>query len=130
MTAATRNQFDFITFLDQLEAEIPAGQRVIAILDNLSTHKTEAVRSWLDAHPRWRFVFTPKHASWLNQVELFFSTLARRLLKHGAFTRPARPRRPDAHLRRALQPHRQAVRPDIHRQGARPMTDITSRSDH
>ena len=88
MTAATRNQFDFITFLDQLEAEIPAGQRVIAILDNLSTHKTEAVRSWLDAHPRWRFVFTPKHASWLNQVELFFSILARRLLKHGAFTSP------------------------------------------
>ena len=88
MTAATRNQFDFITCLDQLEAEIPVGQRVIAILDNLSTHKTEAVRSWLDAHPRWRFVLTPKHASWLNQVELFFSILARRLLKHGAFTSP------------------------------------------
>jgi hypothetical protein len=62
MTAPTRNQFDFIAFLDQLEAEIPAHRQVIAVLDNLSTHKTQAVGAWLDAHPRWRFVFTPKHA--------------------------------------------------------------------
>ena len=88
MTAATRNQFDFIAFLDQLEAEIPAGQQVIAVLDNLSTHKTEAVQAWLDEHPRWRFVFTPKHASWLNQVEIFFSILTRRLLKPGQFASP------------------------------------------
>lgn len=89
MTAPTRNQFDFIAFLDQLEAEIPADQRVIAVLDNLSTHKTQAVEAWLKAHPRWQFVFTPKHASWLNQVEMFFSILARRLLKHGQFSDPS-----------------------------------------
>jgi transposase len=88
MTAPTRNQWDFIAFLDRLEAEIPAGQQVIAVLDNLSTHKTQAVSGWLDEHPRWRFVFTPKHASWLNQVEMFFSILARRQLKHGQFTGP------------------------------------------
>jgi transposase len=88
MTAPTRNQWDFIAFLDQLEAEIPAGQQVVAILDNLSTHKTQAVQAWLDAHPRWQMVFTPKHASWLNQVEIFFSILTRRLLKHGQFTSP------------------------------------------
>ncbi len=88
MTAPTRNQFDFIAFLDQLESEIPADQQVIAVLDNLSTHKTQAVKAWLDAHPRWQFVFTPKHASWLNQVEMFFSILARRLLRHGQFTSP------------------------------------------
>ena len=58
------------------------------MLDNLSTHKTQAVQSWLAEHPRWRFVFTPKHASWLNQVEMFFSILARRLLRHGQFTDP------------------------------------------
>jgi transposase len=85
MTSATRNRWDFMAFLEQLEAEIPAGQRVIAILDNLSTHKTKDVEDWLAEHPRWRFVFTPKHASWLNQVECFFSILARRL-RHGAFT--------------------------------------------
>lgn len=86
MTAATRNRFDFIAFLDQLEAAVPAGQKVVAILDNLSTHKTQEVEDWLAQHPRWEFVFTPKHASWLNQVEIFFSILARRLLRHGAFT--------------------------------------------
>ncbi|MGH2744313.1 MAG: IS630 family transposase [Gammaproteobacteria bacterium] len=88
MTAPTRNQFDFIAFLNQLEDEIPAGQAVIAVLDNLSTHKTQAVQAWLADHPRWQFVFTPKHASWLNQVEIFFSILARRLLRHGQFTSP------------------------------------------
>jgi transposase len=88
MTAPTRNRFDFLAFLDQLEAEVPAGQRVVAILDNLSTHKTQEVEDWLAEHPRWEFVFTPKHASWLNQVEIFFSILARRLLRHGAFTDP------------------------------------------
>ena len=88
MTAPTRNQFDFIAFLDQLEAEIPAGRQIIAILDNLSTHKTQAVEVWLDEHPRWALVFTPKHASWLNQVEIFFSTLTRRLLRHGRFSGP------------------------------------------
>lgn len=86
MTAATRNRFDFIAFLDQLEAAVPAGQKVVAILDNLSTHKTQEVEDWLAEHPRWEFVFTPKHASWLNQLEIFFSILARRLLRHGAFT--------------------------------------------
>ncbi len=86
MTAQTRNQFDFIAFLDQLEAEIPPGQQVIAILDNLSTHKTPNVQTWLAQHPRWQMVFTPKHASWLNQVEIFFSILTRRLLKQGQFS--------------------------------------------
>jgi transposase len=88
MTAPTRNQWDFIAFLDQLDTEIPAGQQVIAVLDNLSTHKTQAVQAWLDEHRRWQMVFTPKHASWLNQIEIFFSILTRRLLKHGQFTDP------------------------------------------
>jgi transposase len=86
MPSKTRNRFDLLRFLDQLEAEIPAGKEVIAISDNLSTRTTQEVTDWLADHPRWRFVFTPKHASWLNQVEIFFSILARRLLKRGAFT--------------------------------------------
>jgi transposase len=87
MPSKTRNRFDLIRFLDQLEAEIPdvEGRRVIAITDNLSTRTTEEVEQWLAEHPRWRFCFTPKHASWLNQIEIFFSILARRLLKHGHF---------------------------------------------
>jgi transposase len=87
MPSKTRNRFDLIRFLDQLEAEIPdvEGRRVIAITDNLSTRTTEEVEQWLAEHPRWRFCFTPKHASWLNQIEIFFSILSRRLLKHGHF---------------------------------------------
>jgi transposase len=86
MPSKTRNRFDLLRFLDRLEREIPAGKQVIAITDNLSTRSTQEVNDWLADHPRWRFVFTPKHASWLNQVEIFFSILARRLLKRGAFT--------------------------------------------
>ena len=87
MPSKTRNRFDLIRFLDQLEAEIPhtEGRHVIAITDNLSTRTTSEVEQWLADHPRWRFCFTPKHASWLNQVEIFFAILARRLLKHGHF---------------------------------------------
>lgn len=86
MPSKTRNRFDLLRFLDLLDREIPSGREVIAISDNLSTRTTDEVAQWLADHPRWRFVFTPKHASWLNQVEIFFSILARRLLKRGAFT--------------------------------------------
>ena len=44
------------------------------------------MQQWLNDHPRWSFQFTPTHASWLNQIEIFFSILYRRLLKHGIFT--------------------------------------------
>jgi transposase len=88
MASKTRNSFDLIRFLDTLDEEIPvvAGQSIVAITDNLSTRKTQEVTDWLAAHPRWSFRFTPTHASWLNQVEIFSSILARRLLKHAAFT--------------------------------------------
>ena len=88
MASKTRNRWDLIRFLEHLDAEIPGvdGEQIIAITDNLSTRGTQEVQDWLEAHPRWRFQFTPTHASWLNQVEIFFSILVRRLLKHGNFT--------------------------------------------
>ncbi|HVC07887.1 MAG TPA: transposase, partial [Solirubrobacterales bacterium] len=52
----------------------------------LSTRRTQEVTDWLQAHPRWSFQFTPTHASWLNQIEIFFSILHKRLLKYGVFT--------------------------------------------
>jgi len=88
MTSPTRNRFDFIAFLQQVEGELPPARPVVAVVDNLSTHTTQEVRQWLAAHPRWQLVFTPTHASWLNQVEIFFSVLARRLLRHGQFSGP------------------------------------------
>jgi transposase len=80
------SRVEFLDFLERLEAEIPPHKQVHAILDNLQVHKTPQVVAWLQAHPRWRFHFTPTHASWLNQIELFFSILTRRLLKRGSFT--------------------------------------------
>jgi transposase len=88
MASKTRNRFDLIRFLNHLDSEIPVveGQKIIAVSDNLSTRGTKEVQDWLEAHPRWSFQFTPTHASWLNQIEIFFSILYRRLLKHGMFT--------------------------------------------
>ncbi len=82
-------RIEFLDFLDRLETEIPAGKEVHAILDNLQVHKTPEVNEWLEDHPRWTFHFTPTHASWLNQIELFFSILTRRLLRRGIFTSKA-----------------------------------------
>lgn len=85
-TAKTRNTVDFIGFLDYTDEHLPDGtERVIAIVDNLNTHANHEIDVWLTDHPHWEFVYTPTHASWLNQVEIFFSILHRRLLKHGAF---------------------------------------------
>ena len=88
MASKTRNRFDLIRFLDHCDHEIPylEGQNIVALSDNLSTRGTEEVQTWLADHPRWSFRFTPKHASWLNQIEIFFSILYRRLLKHGILT--------------------------------------------
>jgi len=88
MASKTRNRWDLMRFLDHLDTEIPVveGQRIVAVSDNLSTRGTDEVNQWLKQHPRWSFQFTPKHASWLNQIEIFFSILWRRLLKHGIFT--------------------------------------------
>jgi transposase len=76
---------EFIRFLNQVEAEVPAGKIVHAIVDNYATHKHPKVRAWLARHPRWTFHFTPTSASWLNAVEGFFSALTRRRLKRGVF---------------------------------------------
>lgn len=76
---------EFIRFLNAVEREVPAGKTVHAILDNYAAHKHPTVRQWLARHPRWTFHFTPTSASWLNAVEGFFATLAKRRLKRGVF---------------------------------------------
>jgi transposase len=55
------------------------------IVDNLSAHGTPQVEAFLDKHPHVFLHNTPTHASWLNQVELFFSIIERRLLRNGEF---------------------------------------------
>jgi len=55
-------------------------------LDNLSAHKTQAVRDFLAANPRVRFHFTPTYSSWLNQVEIWFARIQRDVISRGVFT--------------------------------------------
>ena len=76
---------EFIRFLNAVEAAVPAGKLIHAILDNYATHKHPKVLAWLERHPRWTFHFTPTSGSWLNAVETFFSAMTRRRLRRGVF---------------------------------------------
>src|SRR5688572_19427047 len=76
----------FVDFLTEVVAGAPPAKEIHVILDNLSTHKTQAVRSFLVEHPKVRLHFTPTYSSWLNQVELWFSKIERDLLARGVFT--------------------------------------------
>ena len=76
---------EFIRFLNTIEAQVPVGKVIHAILDNYAAHKHPKVMAWLDRHPRWQFHFTPTSCSWLNAVEGFFAKLTKRRLKRGVF---------------------------------------------
>jgi transposase len=76
---------NFIDFLEALDAKVPGELDVHVILDNGSSHIALVTRWWFHEHQRFHPHYTPSHASWLNQAELFFSILARRLLKRGEF---------------------------------------------
>ena len=76
---------EFVRFLNTIEAQVPVGKVIHAVVDNYATHKHPRVRRWLARHPRWTFHFTPTSASWLNAVEGFFAKLTRQHLKRGVF---------------------------------------------
>lgn len=115
---ATRTEADFSKHIQQTIATDPKASWIF-ILDQLNTHKSEALVHLVNKHcdlkldendlgikgasgvlesmksrkaflsdpnHRIRFVYTPKHASWLNQIEIWFSILVRRLLKRSSFT--------------------------------------------
>src|SRR5215213_430151 len=84
LTDSTRSE-NFVAFLADLVVQTPAGLDLHCIVDNLKTHSTDLVDTFLQQHPHVHLHFTPTHASWLNQVELFFSILQRRLLRRGEF---------------------------------------------
>src|SRR5471030_512486 len=75
---------EFIEFLKLLHGAYPAGTAIKVILDNHSAHISRETQAWLAAKPagRFDFTFTPKHGSWLNLIEGFFSKFARSILRH------------------------------------------------
>jgi len=75
---------EFIELLRHLDAAYPKGTAIKLILDNHSAHISKETTAWLDSRPagRFAFTFTPKHGSWLNLIEGFFSKFARSVLRH------------------------------------------------
>jgi transposase len=75
---------EFIEFLKLLDSAYPADTAIKLILDNHSAHISRETKAWLATRPagRFDFTFTPKHGSWLNLVEGFFSKFARSVLRH------------------------------------------------
>ena len=110
----TRTEEDLAEFIQELIAHY-AGQPLIIVLDNLNTHKSESLVRLVaqhccpdaelgdkgrngtlksmksraaflsDATHSIRFVYTPKHCSWLNQIEIWFGILSRKVLRRGSF---------------------------------------------
>jgi len=74
-----RRRREFLDFMNQVVSHYPE-QELHVVLDNLNTHKPKHDR-WLAKHPTVYFHYTPTHASWLNQVEVWFSILWRHTLK-------------------------------------------------
>jgi transposase len=74
---------EFRKFLETVERNVPKRLDVHLILDNLSTHKTPAIKRWFLRHPRFHLHFTPTSASWINLVERWFALLTERQLRRG-----------------------------------------------
>jgi transposase len=83
-----RRRVEFLAFMNAVVADYP-DQEIHVVLDNLKTHKPKR-DAWLSRHKNVHFHFTPTHASWLNQVEIWFSILVRNTLKGASFSSVAR----------------------------------------
>ena len=82
-----RRRVEFLAFMNEVTAAYP-GKRLDVILDNLNNHKPRNDR-WLARHPHVHFHYTPKRASWLNQVEIWFSILQGQSLQDASSSTPS-----------------------------------------
>lgn len=81
-----RGAVDLLSFMDGVAKRWPKD-RILVVWDNLNIHHGPRWEEFSRRHGgRFSFVYTPLHASWLNQIELWFSILQRRVLRHGSFT--------------------------------------------
>lgn len=81
---------EFKRFLDQIEDNVPADLDVHIVMDNYATHKTLIIRNWFLKRPRWHVHFTPKSASWINQVERFFAVITQDMIRRSSHTSTAK----------------------------------------
>lgn len=82
LVSATHNSRDYIKFLEKLNNKYPEGDKIRLVLDNLKVHSSAEVQEYIATIPdRFEFVFTPKHASWLNLIEGFFSKMTKQMLR-------------------------------------------------
>ena len=82
LISETHNSKDYIEFLQILDKKYPKGDKIRLVLDNLKVHTSEETRKYLATVPgRFEFVFTPKHGSWLNMIEGFFSKMTKQMLR-------------------------------------------------
>ena len=84
-TALRHTSADFVAFLNEIVKKTPEGKDVHIVLDNLSAHKTQAVRDFLEDHPKIQFHFTPTYSSWLKRWG-FGSQRASAMLSLAAFS--------------------------------------------
>lgn len=77
---------EFLKFLRLIDNSVEQGLEIHVIADNYATHKSPRIKSFLVRNPRFHMHFTPTHASWLNQVEGWFSILTEKQLKRGSHT--------------------------------------------
>lgn len=77
---------EFLDFMNRIVGQYPDTELHV-VLDNFATHKPKHDR-WLARHPLVNFHYTPTHASWLNQIEVWFSILTRSVLRHLSATNP------------------------------------------
>jgi len=80
---ARHRAIEFKKFLIKIDREVPAELDIHMILDNYATHKTPAIKRWLQRHPRFHLHFTPTGSSWINLIERWFAELTTRKLRRG-----------------------------------------------
>ena len=85
-TTGKHTSAEFVAFLAELVSGQPKQREIHVIVDNLSAHKTERVRLFLEEHRQVKLHFTPTYSSWLNQVELWFSKIERDVIARGVFS--------------------------------------------
>ena len=76
---------EFLSFLRQIDTNVPQDLDVHLVLDNYAAHKHEKVKGWLIRHPRYHLHFVPTYSSWLNQVERWFALITQRAIRRGSF---------------------------------------------